>query len=456
MSGQLSEFRATLARAAGHFADSRGGFEKIFSIAHNDADGIGSSYLIKYLLERSGLPHQQILFNRAGAWKNFLAPYLSASEEYEGRTAFFFSDLGADLDALVPVFRDRPEEVYILDHHEIDKDFDLDRVPENLHLVNPTLFGLDGLKECAGATVNYFFTKEIQPTVVKHAWLGVLGIAGDALMRVDQLKSLNLELYEEAVMEEVVEEHHGIALFGASHDTVKNALRLSILPYIRELNGDLKLTRKFLRELHLSPNKRAQLLDAEEIAKIEEGLAEDVTGSIALFPGRAGILHFAFEFGLLLNVTGFHSKTEALRLVNQRNITQHAKNLYYDYVENLVKNLTTFLSLPTHQLGKAQLVRVTDEIPKSSWSDTASFASVNDLFDTHTMLFLAGREDSKIKFSVRCSEAFLAENGYGVDTVIRRLRKHVAGMGGGHKLAGGLKIDNKDFGKLQRVLPSCF
>ncbi|MHA1731396.1 MAG: DHHA1 domain-containing protein [Promethearchaeota archaeon] len=452
MTNRERAFLTRVSDLAGEFEDSN--FRKVFSISHNDADGIGCSQIIHLLLTKRNQPNSQILFNRRGSWKNFLAPILNESESLEGKTAFVFSDLG-DVDVLVPIFENRGEEVYILDHHEISHEIDLDSLPENIHLANPTVFGLDGLKEVAGATVNYLFAKQIDRKIVDHSWLGVLGIAGDSLMPIDQLRSLNKELYDEAKMEESVEEKSGLALLGASHETVKNALRLSILPFIAEFGGIGSKVTPFLKSLSIPPNKKAEFLSSDEVDAIQGALREDVRGCIATFPGRQGILKFAFEYAVTLNILGFHSKSAALRLLGRRGITQQAKSYYYNYIENLVANLSKFVNLPSERLGeRGLLLNLTNSIPKDSWSDTASFASVNNLYDPEKILFVYGKENSKLKFSIRCNEQFLNTNSFGVDEVIRRVVEKVGGQGGGHKLAGGFKIDLKDFPKFRREVPN--
>ncbi|GAB4317950.1 MAG: DHH family phosphoesterase [Promethearchaeota archaeon] len=441
---------AHLEMVAAHFADQS--FERVYSISHNDADGIASSQVVQLALRSAGVRNKQLLFDRRGSWANYLAPMFEESESLGEKAAFVFSDLGGNLEELSELFSGRTCHAYVLDHHELDPNLDLGSLPENLHVANPTSFGLDGLKEVAGAAVNYLFAKELYPNVRKHSWLAVLGIAGDSLMSVDALRSINREVYEEALREGSVEDLPGLTLMGASHDTIKNALRLSLLPFLKRFGGNAAAATAFLKQLGINPNKRAALLDEDEIALLQDNLEENVTGSLATFPRHHGLFHFAFEFAVALNVVGFHSKHEALELSGRRNITDSAKKLYYSYVEGLVANLSKVVRLPAKEVGDAILVNVTGQLPKSSWSDTASFASVNEVFDPLKVLFLAGREDSHVKFSIRCTEKYLAEKGYGVDSIIRRLLEKVPGSGGGHKLAGGLRINAQHVAEFKDAL----
>ena len=56
-----------------------------------------------------------------------------------------------------------------------------------------------------------------------------------------------------------------------------------------------------------------------------------------------------------------------------------------------------------------------------------------------------------IKLSIRCSRKYLELNGEGngVNSIIHRIRTDFGGTGGGHKLAGGLRLSIPSFNRLK-------
>ena len=85
--------------------------------------------------------------------------------------------MGSNLTELIPIIQDRKEHFFILDHHEVDVDINNIKIPENLHFVNPTIYGYDGLDHIAGATLAYMFAKRIKlKPVIKQGWLTVIDL----------------------------------------------------------------------------------------------------------------------------------------------------------------------------------------------------------------------------------------------------------------------------------------
>ena len=97
-------------------------------------------------------------------------------------------------------------------------------------------------------------------------------------------------------------------------------------------------------------------------------------------------------------------------------------------------------------------MEVKGKIPPSNWSDTASFSAVNELFDPNKILFLGGPEKKSgtIKLSIRCSRTYLENNkSIGVNKIISIIKKELGGVGGGHKLAGGIRLSKPSYNLLK-------
>ena len=97
-------------------------------------------------------------------------------------------------------------------------------------------------------------------------------------------------------------------------------------------------------------------------------------------------------------------------------------------------------------------MEVRGKIPPSNWSDTASFSAVNELFNPEKILFLGGLEKKSgtIKLSIRCSRTYLEKHeDNGVNKIISGIKKELGGLGGGHKLAGGIRLSLPSYNRLK-------
>lgn len=426
------------------------GFNNFIIISHNDADGISSLHIIQNLLFKMNFDFDYFIYNRSVSWADYLKGILPKMQSE--KTAFIFTDVGSNIEELIPIINKRKEHFFVLDHHEMDVDINDYKIPENLHLVNPTIYGYDGLDHIAGATLTYMFAKRIKPSpaVVNQGWLTIIGIAGDTLRPMEKLESFNKEIYQELLDQEIFVDKEGLVLYGYMQDSIKNCLKYSILPFIKSLSGeDDQTIKSFLKKIQINPTKGEIELDSSERQKIEENINVNCLGHYALLPQKQGLLQYVFEHALLLNILCFKNINAATSMIQRKSITHYAKGIYYEYISDLVKSLKTFLEIPQFETKKAIFVEA-NKIPPSNWSDTASFSTVNELFDQNKVLFLGGEETKNhmIKLSIRCSRKYLEQNN-GVNKIISKIKEQMGGMGGGHKLAGGLRLSIPSFNILK-------
>ena len=450
---ERAKFLGDFHNAVDQFIDNS--YTKVLIISHNDADGISSLHIIQNLLYKLNIDYDYFIYNRSVSWENFLTGILSKRQSV--KTAFIFTDLGSNLEELIPIINIRKEHFYILDHHEIDASFTIDKMPENLFFVNPTIHGFDGLEHISGSTLAYMFAKQIKPSVIKQGWLAILGIAGDSLKSMDKLQSFNREIYEELQNEELIEDKKGLTVFGNMHENIKNGLKYSILPFIIGFGGEPdQHISSFLNSIKIDPKSKVVNLNESEIKIIQQNANIDCYGHYALLPQKSGLLKHAFEHALLLNILCFKNISAALSIIQLKKITRYAKDVYNDYISSLVFNLKTLSNeTPTYETEKAIFMEVRGKIPPSNWSDTASFSAVNNLFSVSKILFLGGLEikSGTIKLSIRCSREYIQKKkGNGVNTIISEIKKELGGVGGGHKLAGGIRLSKPSYERLKTLV----
>jgi nanoRNase/pAp phosphatase (c-di-AMP/oligoRNAs hydrolase) len=67
------------------------------------------------------------------------------------------------------------------------------------------------------------------------------------------------------------------------------------------------------------------------------------------------------------------------------------------------------------------------------------------------MLFFGGLEKKTqmVKLSIRCSRKYLENDHKGVNNVINTIKQKLGGTGGGHKLAGGIRLSIPSYNLLK-------
>ena len=377
-----TKFLQDLESAVEHFIDySKSKYNNIIIISHNDADCISSLQIIQNLLHKMNMSNDYFIYNRSVSWENYLNGILPKHQS--DKTALIFTDVGSNLSELLPIIKKREEHFYILDHHEVENLIDFKSLPDNLHFINPTIYGFDGLDHIAGATLTHMFATSIDPSLIKYGWLTVIGIVGDSLRSMEKLQSFNKEIYQEIVEEEIVEDREGVILFGSMHDTIKNSLKHSILPFVPGFSGENDVHIKTqLNRMHIDANKKLIDIDDKELQELLK-VPRLAIGNYSILPFKSGMLRFAFEHSLLLNVLSFKNISAAISIVRQKSITRYAKSIYDEYVYNLAANMKKL----SNNLSKSETENAifidagNGKIPPSNWSDTASFSMVNELIN---------------------------------------------------------------------------
>jgi nanoRNase/pAp phosphatase (c-di-AMP/oligoRNAs hydrolase) len=133
------------------------------------------------------------------------------------------------------------------------------------------------------------------------------------------------------------------------------------------------------------------------------------------------------------------------------------KDLKIRYIEHnkaIVSNLTTFLKLKKIETKSAIIVDLTNKIDVSRWSNIGSFATINKIYDEEKALFIGGMaKEGNMKFSVRCSPLFIKNHdGKGSNVIIKEINNRFGGTGGGHGLAGGMRIDPEKYPLLTKEI----
>ena len=439
------KFENFLETTALEFLENKEKYKEIISIHHTDADGISSGAIIKKMLERLNLNYKQYGFNLDKPWKEYI---FNMGKSFKSPCAVIFSDLEPPGSVICDLLEKYPEfDIYILDHHLFKKD-PIRELPENVYNCNPTLFGLNGLKEIVGVTLNYLFAREIDERNKDLAWLAAIGMGGDTLDHINNYKSYNKLVIEEAIELGQVELHEGICAFGGQYERIDKALTMSILPYVPSLEGDREIAKILLKKLNIDPKLKVMDLSPVQIDEIVKELnLPSLKGEYITIPKKVGLLHHVFEYASLISIVGHDNPSEAFRLLTLNNVPKDLKIKYIEHNNAIVSNLTTFVKLKKIETSSAIIVDLTNKIDASRWSNIGSFATINKIYDEEKALFIGGlSKEGDMKFSVRCSPIFIDNHeGNGTNVIIKEINNRFGGSGGGHGLAGGMRIDSEKY-----------
>lgn len=444
-------FTNQLTMAANEFRENLSSYRQVISVHHTDADGYSSGAIIQQMMGRFRTPFVQFAFNLKKPWKEFLTDLIP---KMKSPCAVIFSDLCPSAADLISLANQLPEShVYILDHHVFQSLSD-QSLPASIYDCNPTHFGLDGLKEIAGATLNYLFAKEVDESNSRNGWLAALGMGGDTLNHFNEYQSFNRQVIEEAAKNGLVEIRDGLCAFGGMYESVEKGMAMSILPYLELLQGSQEKATEFLKALGIDGKTKIIDLFPDQINQIANSFTNvDLKGKYITFPKKQGLLHHQFEHAHLLGLIGYDRPQPARYLIASTRVSSELRLKFVDYIRGIVSNLTTFIKIPKVETNTAILTDTTGKIAANAWSDTASFASINKIYNPSKILFLGGQDGQELKFSVRADTKFLkAHHGKGANAVVNFLIQKIGGRGGGHPLAAGYHIPPNKFNLIQQII----
>ena len=281
--------------------------ETIRLICHIDADGISACAI---LIKTLNLNNRKYSISTVQQVNDEVLVSLS-KEPYK---YIIFADIGAG--SLRAIKERLPgKRIFILDHHE----YDCKEIPENITLVNPHSFGIDGGKEISGSGVVYFFCKSLNEKIEDFAHIAIVGALGD-IQEKDGFFRLNDEILRTAINKGNIKVQKGLRLFGSQTRPIHKVLEYSTDPYIPDVSGSESGAIQFLHQIGIEPKKdkgwkKIVHLDEEEMKKLVGGIImkrfgenkpDDVLGNVYLLPREKeeSPLKDAREFATLLNACG--------------------------------------------------------------------------------------------------------------------------------------------------------
>jgi len=282
--------------------------ETIRLVSHLDADGVSACSIMIRLLNNCNMKYSVSIVQQ-------LTKDVLKGLGLEPYNHFIFTDIGSNsLSDINRVLNGK--KVIILDHHTPEK---VEKI-ENITLVNPHLFRIDGGKEISGAGVVYLFASMLDKKLEDMAYVAVIGAIGDIQEERGFLK-LNKEILDVAVEKGKIKIIKGLRIFGAQTKPLHKVLEYSTDPYIPDVTGSESGAIQFLQQIGINPKngngwKKIVHLNEEEIKKLVTGVimkrlnkekdADDVLGNVYILKEevKESPTRDVKEFATLLNACG--------------------------------------------------------------------------------------------------------------------------------------------------------
>lgn len=423
--------------------------EVIRLISHLDADGISAASIMIKLLNNDNRRYSVSIVQQLN--KEVLKQLAAESYNF-----FIFTDIGSGVMSDVKELL-KGRKVFVLDHHSIEGFSE----SENITLVNPHIFGIDGGKEISGAGVVFKFACAVDKSMEEFAHIAIIGAIGD-LQEQNGFLRLNEEILKIAVQKNKIKVTKGLRIFGAQTKPLHKALEYCTDPYIPGVSGSESGAIQFLYQIGIEPKngngwKKIVHLDEEEMKKLITGIImkrlneanpDDVLGNVYILPNEEeeSPTRDAKEFATLLNACGRLGRASLGigACLGDKKIKQQAIRSLGDYKKEIVNALNWYndnkFSEDIYWGKKFVIINAKSNVMSTMIGTLASILSKSNVMTNNIfILSMAQAVDGSTKVSLRTTN-----NMNGNLDLKKVIEEVISGIenseSGGHQNAAGAVI----------------
>ncbi|MEA1984264.1 MAG: DHH family phosphoesterase [Euryarchaeota archaeon] len=443
----MSEKMDNMILRASQCADEIHKHSKVQCVSHIDADGITSASIMCTALKRAGIEYD-IRFVRQ--LDEAICDELG-SQDHE---LVIFTDLGS---GQIGHIRNNRINSVIVDHHRPQGDID--------NHLNPHLFGINGSVEISGAGTSYILASQLGNNI-DLAGLAIVGAIGDMQNRkYGKLVSLNREILDEGIKNNIVAAKTDITLFGKQTRPLYKLLQYASDPYLPGLTGSEDACIEFLHDagmrfakdekwrrwIDLTDDEKKRIISILMQYGLSNGLpAYKVSrlvgeGYLLLNETEGTEMRDATEFSTLLNATGRyeHANVGMSVCMGDRDAGyEQASSLLKIHRKNLVDGLNFVKEQGMTQLDHLQYFDAGDRIPDTIVGIVAGM-SYSISGNRRVPIIAFADKDDGYKVSARGNQD-LVRRGLDLSMALETICSQLGGAGGGHDIAAGATVP---FGK---------
>lgn len=406
-------------------------------ISHYDTDGITSGAILAKTFQR--LDKKFTLRIVKGLEEDLIKEELKR----QPKEVIIFSDLAS---GSLDYFQNLIEPIFILDHHEIDKE----KLNDKIKIINPHLTDDPEGNESTGAGICYLFAKAISPENQDLSSLGIIGMIGDR--HETNLSKINQQMVNDC---QDLKVKKGLVLYPATRP-LRRALEWSTSPYIPGVTGNGPGAMELLREtgidyqkvlLDLTDDEMSKLITAVMVRRAQHNKTEDILGNLYIlkfFNTKEDVR----EISTLINACSRLGNSDiavSYCLENAHAKTQ-ALDIYTEYKQELVSGLKLAEQMDKVQGKGFTILNAKDQIKDALIGTICSMLAGSPNYTEGTILIGMAYNEDKIKVSARIAGSEGRNLKEVLEKTIIRFKEQnpetIAEVGG-HNAAAGCLIEKE-------------
>ncbi len=397
-------------------------------VSHNDADGLASAGVLCSMLLREC---KQFQCTMAKGFDEKLV-----RETVKDADLLIISDMGsnnlATLESLgVPVI--------VLDHHRPERGTD-----KLMHL-NPHVYGIDGAISGCASSLAMLLAVHVAERNWDLLWVAFGGIVGDR-QHLHGLSGINIWLYQNGAKRKLIQERPGQLIVDGN---LKEALFRTTDPFIVGVSGDREGVKALLEDADVLDNLPYEALDEVQRMRLNSlimlrllrqgstlGNFEEVLANRYHFPERK---LYAQDLANALNACG-KSERQALgvaMLLGEVDAAKEADRMRVEFGESLLH-----ASVEIGHKGLIQGKNIQYFIcPNQDVSSEACSVMMQWVGDREKPTISLIHKNGEVKISSRANRRMVDEMGVDLGAAMKEAAAKVGGVGGGHNIASGGKVN---------------
>ena len=398
---------------------------RIHIVSHFDADGITSAAILSKTFERYGVQFSTKIIKNLTKKEIDLFP--------KNKTIILL-DLGSgSLGAL----EESKNKIFIIDHHEINKDIEL----KNVIILNPKL--QNETEDLCSAELTYLVSEKISNDNKDLSAIAVLGMVGDVIEKIGRIRN-------DIIKKADVRIKKGLLIYPSTRPLDKS-LEYNSRIFIPGVTGNSKGIAELLKEAGIEKVGKVykSLIDLNE-----EEMRAITTAVMLRLPFKEASKHIgnlytiklfnkiedAREVSAMINACSRmdEAETALLLCLGNSQARKKAERLYIKYKQQIISGLKCIENNENLNGREYVIINAKNKIKDTLIGTLASILSFSSIYKEGTIIITMAYNKEIIKVSARVvgrnSSRNLKEF---LDSIIKILGR---GESGGHKYAAGCNI----------------
>lgn len=437
--------------------------ETIRLISHHDADGICAASIMIKVLENENLKYELSIIKQLT--ETHIIEY---QKEYFN--IYVFTDLGSAQYNLIKKYLDQ-KTIFIFDHHSFDLELLHENLTENLNIttsnkkdniiiINPHIFNIDGSNEISGSGVTYLFAEALNEKNKEYSYLAIVGSLGDVQEKQGFL-SLNKYILETAIKQGKIKIEKNLKYFGLETKPLYyllaygdiyipniSAKESNAIQFLNDIGIHPKINNKWKKFNDLTEEEKKRLISSIIIRKNSKktDIYQEIIGNRYLLTTEreSSPLRDLKEFATLINACGRLEKP-SLGIgvcLNDEKLKKKAFELQDEYKKEIIKGLNWYQKKDPNFIIEGKnyiIINSKNNIMPTIIGTIASIISNMDLTNNKLILAMA-YDDDFIKVSLRINLRNEQKLNINLKDIITEISEKVNAQAGGHKNAAGAII----------------